>query len=372
MEDLFWWLALERVPFVGPITISKLISAFGDPKSILEANPETMRDRVAVSPRIVDSLGAYRPDEHQILKDIEKLDELGARVITRWHDDYPRNLLSIYDPPALLFVRGTLKPEDDISVAVVGSRACSDYGQKMTVNITRDLVKAGLCIVSGLARGIDTVCHKTALKAGGRTIGVLGCGLDINYPSENKDLVEKMALQGAVISEFRLGIEPLRTNFYRRNRIVSGLSKAVLVVEASRRSGSLITVNHALDQGRDVFAVPGNAFHERARGPHYLIKQGAGLVEHAEDLLSSLLSGNEPVRGLPAEALEIKTAAPDMSELARKILDCLDADLVPVDVLCHVSKLEVRSVLTALMELELLGLVKQSPGKLFSRIAEFD
>ena len=368
MEDLYWWLALERAPFVGPVSMSKLITAFGNPRSAVEATTETIKSRGVVNTRTAEALGAYRPDESQIQQEIEILEELNARVITRWDDEYPLNLNSIYDPPAILFVRGTFRPEDEKAIAVVGSRASSNYGESMTTTITRDLVRAGFCIVSGLARGIDTICHTTALNEGGRTLGVLGCGLDINYPSENKSLVEAMSSHGAVISEFRPGVQPVKTNFYRRNRIVSGLSKAVVVVEASRRSGSLITVNHALDQGRDVFAVPGSVLHERSRGPHHLIRQGAGLVESAQDIISSLFPSIAPEKLGRNESVKTNVPEADISDNARKIFDILDLDSVPVDTLCQISKLEVRLVLTALMELELLGLVRQSPGKLFSRI----
>ncbi len=367
MDDQYWWLALERAPHVGPITISKLIAAFGNPRSVVEADSETIKSRAAVSSRIAEAVGAYKPDADAIYRDMEKLRDLNARVITRWSEEYPQNLSTIYDPPAILFVRGSFKVEDKDAIAVVGSRESSNYGENVTKIITRDLVRAGLCIVSGLARGIDTVCHTTALNEGGRTIGVLGCGLDKNYPSENKALIERMSEEGAVITEFRPGSEPLRTNFHRRNRIVSGLSRAVLVVQASLRSGSLITVNHALDQGREVFAVPGNVLHERSRGTHHLLKQGAALVEKAQDILDSIFPGGAE------KAEQIRTGSrPDMpmietSELARKVLDCVDLDPVSVDSLCQLSGLEVRKVLAALMELELLGLVKQSPGKVFSK-----
>lgn len=368
MEDLYWWLALERAPFVGPITIAKLIAAFGHPKSVLTAGFDEIRTKSAISARIADAITLYRPDGNEIQRDMDKLAEMGARLITRWDSDYPGNLLDIYDPPALLFVRGCLKPGDELAIAVVGSRMSSNYGVKVTNIITRDLVRAGFTIVSGLARGIDTVCHSSALNEGGRTIGVLGCGLDIHYPAENRELMDRMAEQGAVISEFRPGIRPYRTNFFRRNRIVSGLSKAVLVVEASRRSGSLITVNHAIDQGRDVFAVPGNVLHECSRGPHHLIKQGAGLVESAQDILSGIFPSNEVRDRIPEESVTLSLYSGDISELARQVLECVDMDPVPVDIICQISGLTAGNVLAALMELELLGIIKQSPGKVFSKI----
>ncbi|MGD9817852.1 MAG: DNA-processing protein DprA [Desulfomonilaceae bacterium] len=368
MEDLFWWLALDRAPFVGPITIAKLISAFGNPQSVFEADPEMVRNKVSISSRVVDALVNYKPDEYQIRKDIDTLNNLGARIITRWDPDYPSNLNHIYDPPALLFVRGNLKPEDEQAIAVVGSREHSNYGAKVTSMITRDLSCAGICIVSGLARGIDTICHISALDAGGRTIGVLGCGLDIYYPRENRSLIEEMAEKGVVISEFRPGMEPLKTNFHRRNRIVSGLCKAVLVVEASRRSGSLITVNHALDQGRDVFAVPGNVLHERSRGTHYLIKQGAALTENAQDVLTSVFPTKNASAVDASKPLKSKISGIELSDLAQHVSECVDEDPITVDTICQLSGLEVRKVLAALMELELLGLIRQSPGKVFSKV----
>ncbi len=368
MEDLYWWLALERAPFLGPITIAKLIAAFGHPKSVLTAGIDEIRTKSAISVRVADAITLYKPDGNEIQRDMDILAKMGARLITRWDSDYPGNLLDIYDPPALLFVRGCLKPEDELAIAVVGSRMSTSYGINVTKMITRDLVRAGFTIVSGLARGIDAICHSSALNEAGRTIGVLGCGLDIHYPAENKELMDRMAEHGAVISEFRPGIRPYRTNFFRRNRIVSGLSKAVLVVEASRRSGSLITVNHALDQGRDVFAVPGNVLHESSRGPHHLIKQGAGLVESAQDILSAIFPSSEVSGTSPEDSVTPARHSADISEQARQVLECVDLDPVPVDIICKMSGLTAAKVLASLMELELLGIIKQSPGKVFSKL----
>jgi len=367
-QDIRDWLTLDRIPSVGPLTIAKLIEAFGSPGKVLEANAHSIRVRSGVSERLSISISRFKPELSEIEKDLLTLERLQARIVTRWDDGYPENLKDIYDPPAFLFVRGSLLPEDSQAVAMVGTRNPTRYGNELAKSITRDLARSNFTIISGLARGIDTTCHQSALKAGGRTIAVLGCGLDISYPRENEKLVECIVESGAVISEFRPGIAPLKTNFFRRNRIVSGLSRAVVVVQASKKSGSLITASHALDQNRDVFAVPGNITNERSRGPHYLIKQGAGLAESAEDILSSLITpeiGNisfcnsSPLEAPPAE---------NISETAQIVLDFLDLDPTPIDLMCDSTKIEPGKMLGTLLELELLGLVRQSPGKMFSRV----
>jgi DNA processing protein len=238
----------------------------------------------------------------------------------------------------------------------------------MTEQITRGLVHAQVTAVSGLARGIDTACHNTALKEGGRTIGVLGCGIDVFYPRENRPLIEEMMGSGAVISEFRPGIPPLATNFYRRNRIVSGLVKGVVVVQATRNSGSLITAGHALDQNRDVFAVPGNVTDSRSWGPHSLLKQGAGVVESAEDVLESLFAPQQAAKSQPTLFEAKSSRDQDLSDAAEQVLESLDLDPVPIDLLCESLKIEVGKLSGILLELELHGLVRQCPGKMFSRI----
>jgi DNA processing protein len=361
----FDWLTLERIPGVGPITIARLIKAFGNPRSAMEACFEDIRLRAGLSEKTARNIVQFRPPDADILRDIKILEDLNTGVVTRWDLDYPENLTEIYDPPALLFVRGSVMPSDRRSVAVVGTRNPSRYGLEMTESITRDLVHAGITIVSGLARGIDTACHRSALKAGGRTIGVLGCGIDVCYPRENKSLVEEMIEHGAVISEFRPGIRPLATNFYRRNRIVSGLTKGTLVVEAAPKSGSLITAAHALDQNREVFALPGSILNKRSWGPHHLLKQGAALVESANDIVATLF---EPISTRPP--MRPHTTQEDiegLSEIARSVLDSIDLDPVPIDSLCMSLKIDAGKLAGLLLELELRGLIKQHPGKMFSK-----
>lgn len=367
---LYDWLALERIPKVGPLTMARLYEAFGSPRSAMQAGSREIANRTGLRENLAEAIASFRPPEDEIRKDIELLARLGARVITRWDSDYPANLKEIYDPPSLLFVRGQVIPEDSRAVALVGSRNPTRYGLEMAEQITRGLVRADVTAISGLARGIDTACHKAAVKEGGRTIGVLGCGIDVLYPRENRSLIDEMIASGAVISEFRPGVPPLATNFYRRNRIVSGLVKGVVVVQATRNSGSLITASHALDQNRDVFAVPGNVMDSRSWGPHSLLKQGAGLVESAEDILTSLFAPPPQVK--PQQSLFDAEDSRDqvVSEVAEQVLQFLDPDPVPIDHLCESLKMEVGKLSGILLELELSGLVRQHPGKMFSRLLQ--
>ena len=363
---LYDWLALERIPRVGPLTMAKLRNAFGGPRAALEADTNRIRRLAGLSEQLARTISEFVVPRDEILRDIETLAKLEIRVVTRWDPDYPLNLKEIYDPPALLFVRGEIKPEDSRAVAVVGTRNPTRYGIEITEQISRGLVQAGITLVSGLARGIDTACHQTAIQEKGRTIGVLGCGIDVSYPKENKKLIQEMSQHGAVISEFRPGIAPLATNFYRRNRIVSGLAKGVLVVEAARNSGSLITANHAVDQNRDVFAIPGNLMNPRSQGCHHLIKQGAGLVESADDVVTSLFP---PTAVKVQEALFKATdQEEELSETLQIVLDALDPDPVPIDLLCENLKMDAGKLAGLLLELELKGLIRQHPGKMFSRI----
>ncbi len=364
--SLLEWLALERIPRCGPLTIARLIDAFGSPQTVMAADAAEIRRRAGLREKLARTVAEFTPPKEEILKDLDALDRLRAEVITRWDPAYPENLKQIYDPPALLFVRGAIVPEDSRAVAIVGTRNPGRYGLEITESIATDLARQGVTLVSGLARGIDTACHKAALKAGGRTIGVLGCGIDVVYPRENKALVEEMLDAGAVITEFRPGIPPLPTNFFRRNRIVSGLSKGVLVVEAGRNSGSLITAAHAVDQNRDVFAVPGNVFNLRSRGPHELIKQGAGLVESAEDIMQALFETAKVVQQPSLFHPPERNA--ELPESAQIVIEALDLDPVHIDILCESLGMEPGKLVGILLELELAGLVRQHPGKMFARI----
>ncbi len=362
------WLLLCRKTRVGPVAMSRMIDAFGTPEAAACATARQLRDKAGFGEKQASAIAETPAPEDRVNRDIDILNRLGARIMTLWDEDYPPLLKEIHPPPSLLFVRGTIPHRDNLAVAVVGTRNPSSYGMEITERISQGLARAGVTLVSGLARGIDTVCHKAALKEGGLTVGVLGCGLDVSYPSENKLLCEEMASKGAVITEFPPGTPPLANNFPRRNRIVSGLSRAVVVVEAARNSGALITARHALDQNRDVLVVPGSVNSRRSWGPHHLLKQGAGLVESAEDILETLSAHIRPVTRQP----KIREPKEEqcLSQACREILKSLDTDPIHIDMLCESLKIDVARLSGALLELELMGLIRQFPGKMFTRIIE--
>ncbi len=283
---------------------------------------------------------------------MEKLDRYKVKALTCHDPNYPPRLKEIYDFPPVLYVRGTLLPEDEWGLAVVGTRRATVYGRQVTEEIVADLAQSKITIVSGLARGIDSVAHHAALEAGGRTIAVCACGLDTVYPSENADLARRIIQQGALISEYPLGAKPRAENFPRRNRIMSGLSLGALVVEAGDTSGAMITAHLALEQNREVFAIPGSILSPASRGTNKLIQEGAKLVRDYRDILEEL--------NLTAVAhqIEMKELLP-ASETESLLLKQLGAEPVHIDEVCRVSGLPVSTVSSTLAMMELKGLVKQ-------------
>jgi DNA processing protein len=283
---------------------------------------------------------------------MEKLDRYGVKVLT-WHDtDYPSRLKEIYDYPPLLYIRGSLLPEDEWCLAVVGTRRATVYGRQVTEEIVADLARSKITIVSGLAKGIDSVAHHSALEAGGRSIAVFGCGLDIVYPAENADLARRIMQQGALLSEYPLGTRPRADNFPRRNRIMSGLSLGVLVIEAGETSGAMITAHLALEQNREVFAIPGSILSPASRGTNHLIQEGAKLVSDYTDILEELnLTA-------VAQQVEMKELVPP-SDTEFLLLKQLGAEPTHIDEVCRSSGLSISTVSSTLAVMELKGLVKQ-------------
>jgi DNA processing protein len=358
-SELRLWIALRLTPGIGNVVCKNLLETFGSPERILGAPAEQLAGVAGMSPRIIDALGSCGANP-EIERELEKLSNTDIRVVTYNAPEYPHALKNIYDPPPYLYVRGNLQPGDCNAIAVVGSRQASDYGLRAAADISRELAAAGLTVVSGMAAGIDSAAHRGALAAGGRTIAVLGCGADVCYPAENQRLYDQIAQKGAIVSEYAPGTGPDTYHFPARNRIISGLARGILVVEASPKSGSLITARLALEQGRDVFAVPGSIYAFKAKGANQLIRSGAMLVETGQDIVEAL--------GLSADQQPARSSAPAPKELAPELLriyELLDAEPVHIDRLICKTMLTSSAISSALLELELGGLVRQLPGKHF-------
>jgi len=362
-EDIFYWLALHLTPGVGSILIKRLLDRFKTPEAVFGAPLRELLRIEGLGEKVAGEI-QKGPSEKVVKRELSQLEKTGGKVVTLKDDDYPRRLKDIYDPPALLYLRGALRREDELAVAIVGSRKTSAYGREVTERIGRDLARHGVTVVSGMARGIDSVAHKGALQGGGRTIAVLGCGVDVIYPSENRNLFHQIIEQGAVLSEFPMGSPPEAGHFPRRNRIISGLSIGVVIVQASGESGSLITAGYALEQGREVFAVPGNIGAEGSRGTNQLIKEGAKLVESSEDILEEVLP---QWRREGETAQKGGDAVLALTEAEKCLYGLLDETPLHIDALIRESQLDPGSVSSLLLNLELKGLISQWPGKCFSK-----
>lgn len=365
------WLALRSVRGVGNVSFRMLLERFDSPQAVFAASVARLTDagfQPAVARAIVsfDQWGAVDAELEQIVR-------AGVRLVTQADSEYPKNLTHIHDPPPFVYIRGSLEPQDQVAVAIVGARSASPYGRDVTRQLARDLAHRRVTVVSGLARGIDAEAHRAALEAGGRTIGVLGSGLDVLYPSEHRRLAQDMTQHGAVISEFALGSQPEAGNFPYRNRVISGLSLGTVVIEAAEKSGSLITARCALEQNREVFAVPGHITASRSRGPHDLIKQGAKLVESVEDILVEI-APTVPVRAEAQDGTGAVSGQPELSAIAalepdeELLVKLFDGEPLHVNVLIARSGLGPARVLEVLLGLELKGMVSQLPGTHFTRV----
>lgn len=350
------WLALNRAE-LRPAQALALLERFPDPQELLAASPSAWRSVCPLSES--EERRLHDAAQAPVTEDLRKLEQLGAHIVTIRDLHYPALLRQIYGPPPVLYVRGEIEEHDHRAVAVVGTRKASPYGKLIAETLGRDLAAAGITVVSGLALGIDSAAHSGALQAG-RTIGVAACGLDVSYPPSNRGLVERIASQGAVITEFPLGTRPDPWRFPARNRIISGLALGTIVVEAPQRSGALITADHALDQGREVFAVPGAVNTVQSRGVHQLLKQGAKLVETVDDVLEEL--------GLPAAPQREEPKVYDLSATEQEVLSCLTLHPKDVDTLIQELRLASSQVNSVLTTLELRGLVRRMPGNNFVRV----
>lgn len=356
------WLRLHITPGLGRAGLLRLIQAFGSAAEALAHPPERWVEQAGIRPDI--ARGVPPPDAPSLLDTIESLTSMGVRLISIWDEaDYPRTLRTLTDPPVLLYRRGTWN-DDRMALAVVGARKASPNGRIFTRELCREVARYGLIIVSGLARGIDSCAHLGALDADGSTAAVLGCGIDQVYPPENQALFQKIAEKGAIFSEYPPGAPPLAGHFPGRNRIISGLCAGTLVVEAAAGSGSLITVDFALEQGREVFAVPGPVTSEVGSGVNQLLKDGAHLVTEARDILDVLCPGVHPRSPAPTADDSREPLLPEQENLLRIIT----SDPTHIDDLARESALTPMEVSDILLHLELAGWVEQRPGARFVRI----
>ncbi|WP_188422174.1 DNA-processing protein DprA [Oxalicibacterium solurbis] len=377
-EELSHWLRLMQTSGVGPETARRLLGAFGLPANIFAASLPALRQ--LVPERIAQALIAAPSAEAvaHIERTLDWASQSGNRVLTLADDDYPANLLEIADPPTLLYVKGRAELLSRAAIAVVGSRNATAQGIANAERFSETLAQAGLTVISGMASGIDAAAHQGGLLAtqgnGGSTVAVIGTGADIVYPARNRALAHRLAEEGCIVSEYPLGMPAIAANFPRRNRIISGLARGVLVIEAALQSGSLITARMAAEQGRDVFAIPGSIHSPLSKGCHQLIKQGAKLVESAQDVL-------EELRHLPAASYV--SDAPTASQIATtdntflstfddactQLLHTMGFDPVDADTLAVRCGLDIAAIQSHLLSLELAGAAEMLPGGMYRRVA---
>ena len=363
MQERDAYILLNRIEGLGPVTVRRLIDCLGSPKAILEADREALMEARGVGEKLALKILVQR-DSIDVAEESEKAADFGARIITQLDDEYPEALKTIHDPPLALYVRGRFLPEDAKALGIVGSRSTSHYGLSAADRLAYQLGQVGFTVVSGLARGTDTAAHAGALKSGGRTIAVLGSAIDCLYPQENEALADKIAKQGAVISEYPMGRQADRMTFPYRNRIISGLSMGVLLIESDLKGGSMHTMDAAMEQGRTVFALPGRIDMPGARGPHQLIKSGAKLVERLDDILEEyefLIPADE------REAPEDETAArPDvpLDATETRVVEALWQEPLDVDSLGRDTGLKSHELSGILLGLEMKRVIKMRPGRM--------
>jgi DNA processing protein len=389
------WLRLALASGLGPVTLRRLLDAAGSPQAACEAGMPLLRSIEGIGPSKAQQIHAGLAEAALLADEQRQLAEAGGAEIVPFDDErYPALLRTIHDPPPVLFVRGTLEPRDLNAIAIVGSRGCSFYGREQAQRFGSSLAAAGFTVISGGARGVDSAAHRGALvDPAGRTIAVLGCGVDQVYPPENEDLFAQIMRQGALISEFPMGTQPLAEHFPRRNRIVSGMSRGVLVVEADIRSGALITAREACEQNRCVFAIPGKIDNRMSAGPHKLIREGATLVSNMQELIEGLSplpaevdepmlfpdvaldDADDTARRKAAAPREIENKPPaaaskpkaPVTAQQRVLLEALEDDATAVDTLIERTGFEAHVVLQELTLLSLKGLIQRVDGQSYCR-----
>ena len=360
MEDL---ILLNTIESFGYKRLEALLRAFGDTSGILKAGRFELLAVDGIDKVLAEKIAGL--DRNKAIKEISLAEKAGVKITSVFDEAYPENLKNIYSPPVILYVKGEIRPEDVDAVAVVGSRRPSYYGLSACERLSEELASRGITVISGLARGIDTAAHRGAVKSG-RTIAVLGNGLNGIYPRENKALADKISENGAVISEFPMEVQPNRRNFPKRNRVISGLSLGVLVVEAAEKSGSLITANLALNENKEIFAIPGQIGSVTSAGSNDLIKQGAKLVENTDDILEEI-ANNLKYAGAGRQNEHSPAGMSDeaLTDNEKKIKGLLSHDPVHIDHLAEKGNMSLSQVGSLLLNLELKNIITELPGKSF-------
>lgn len=361
------FIALNLIEHVGPVRVRQLLDHFGEATAILQANKQQLLQVRGIGEDTADAIGGWESNV-DLTGELKRISDFGCHVLTQADAEYPELLREIYDPPIVLYVKGTLTAKDKNSVALVGSRQTTSYGIETARKLAYQLAYVGVTVVSGGARGIDTATHQGALAAKGRTIAVLGTGINLVFPPENAELFERITANGAIVTQFPFNRPADKQTFPIRNRIVAGMTLGTVVVEANLSSGALITANFATDYGRQVFAVPGRIDSPRSKGCHDLIKKGAKLCEGAEDILSEFEylfpASNKPAS--PAETGVLPALS--LSENETKILAAVAQDETHIDEVIRASGLPASAVSVGLLSLEMKRMVRQLPGKIFVRV----
>ena len=371
MESLPSWLALRAVKGLGIGTLSRLVLRLGSPEAVREASDQALMSEGGVSLSVAKGIRETpSPELHkQVQSELQALEQGTFSIMTIVDSMYPPRLAMIPDPPPFLYVTGEFQESDRQALAIVGSRKCTPTGEAFSRQLSGDLAALGFSIVSGLARGIDAAAHQGALDAGGRTIAVLGCGINRTYPPEHQKLRQRIDTQGATLSEFPPGTPPRGYHFPQRNRVISGLCLGIIVTEAAAKSGSLITARLASEQNREVFAVPGSVTNTMSRGPHHLIKQGAKLVEGPGDILEELLPQLESpfLDRVRNQITPREPQSPSLSPEEQTLYSLISLEPISLEELISQGSLVATEVMSILLSLEIKGLIKQLPGTQYIR-----
>lgn len=364
-NNLVYLKLLQNIDGLGPIKILSLFKHFGNLQYIFDAQISDLTKAngisTTLSKKILNSRINYNETRENVDRELNQLKKINARIVTYWDGEYPDMLKKIYYPPILLYIIGNFTEQDNSSIAIVGTRQPTNYGKQQAEKFAKDLSEKNISIVSGMARGIDSIVHQSVLNSNGRTIAVIGSGLDVIYPPENKKLFHQIAEKGLIVSEYELGTKPDAQNFPKRNRIISGLSLGTLVVETRINGGAMQTAAYAIDQNREVFAIPGNINSKLSEGPNSLIQRGeAKLVLTEEDLLTEL-----KIKLKPEIGINIPKPSVELNLFEEKLINILNNEPKHIDDIATTSSMSISDCLVNLLTLEFKGLVKQLPGKMF-------